>query len=322
MGKDKEVKKEQIDEEDRDKLAFSSDEFKKLEHSEDKNKSILARVFGWKKEEGPKEDSSSGNENQELVSDLTLLNKMVDYVLSKKEEVGLEDISYTEKIESLKKHDEDSNENVTALNTEVGELRARIMSRERLFGNIETGFDKIREDFHDLEPRRLSVHYGKLDTALGTLQKTIQQNSETVGKVSAEFDALNKMFITMGSPETIIETLESLKQKVEYLNDLSNEVNRVHIKIESLYGNLREGTKGFDRHEDRVQGTEGELNKVERFAHEIGVRMKHYYSKKELNDHIKQQEEKIFKQLEGIERSLEVMLPRSPGTEQNAEAGN
>lgn len=186
------------------------------------------------------------------------------------------------KIESLDSQKVATDERISRLTEEIGELRSSLLEKERMFNVVETGFGKIKDATEEINPQKI--------------RKEMDKNAETLLKFEAQVESLNLKLdeLTKGNEkikdilskiksfENIVAVFEEMQKKLDAVEDDKQYVTREAGKIESIFSEINKKMREFRKYQERIDLNKDMLNEIMKTVDLVELKLEKLASKDDL----------------------------------------
>ncbi len=247
------VKDENIkDASSRDSNKISSEDFENIDSKFTKKESIVDKILHKNKKD---ENEDVQKKKEDTVSQKNDTDKRIDDLLFRVDK-------QEGKLEAESGFREALNERISTLTEEIGELRSMILDRERAFNEIQTGFETIQDATREIQPKKIDSKFDKMEKMI--IDNTVK-SEKTELFMNTIKDEITKYRIQMSkikSFDNLLLEIDKLKEKIDQINDSKNYVDRKAAKVETIFGDLNDRLKEFNK--DKAT-----LEKVDEISQEL-----------------------------------------------------
>jgi len=220
----------------------------------------------------------------------------------KGEEVKLHDLvlrleKISGKMEILDRSRNDTNERMTHLAEEIGELRTMIMERERSFDKIETDFEKVKDTVSDLEPMKIKKDFEKREMEILKNQVKIEKIESLVKALGEENKKFRKLMEKIKSFENLIDISYDIDRKVSEIKKVKDYADKVASKVESIFSELNTKVSELEDQREKVERLDELTIEMTKMLDDISVKLTKFVSEKDLKDFKKSMEEDLKKMI-------------------------
>lgn len=274
---------------DREKDRITADEFTKLEAKENKP-SIIKKLFDKKKEvKTKKKEVLTPMTNEEVVYELNKIDKKFDDLLVKIEVQGGKLNMETEVRKTM-------NERMMNFASQLGELRSTLISKEHLFDHVEQEYEEVKELVKEFDTSRLDKHFSEVETLIVKNQAAIEKNISQVTRANEQIESFAKVMKKVKSYEDLLDTLQKLDKQFKAIEKTKTDIERMSVKVESLFVELNDKVKLVSQIDDRVATSENSLKRVTDQVERINEKAKSFVKKDEMK--------KVTKMLEVVKKDV------------------
>jgi uncharacterized protein YoxC len=267
---------------DRDKDRISSDEFEALEKTENK-KSFLKRIFGSeeKKEEDVQneddilKEKTSAKSFSQLLDAFYNLNKRFDNILLQIEK-------NSGKLELMEEAKRTSDEKISNLSNQTGELRSLIVSRERAFEKNDAEFDELKKEFRKFDTDSLNLKFKSMNSNLENLNKWIKYYDKSFNEKVSVLPRIEEDILELKKFSSQIAGIDKLKENIDIVKTTKEYVDDKLKKIESLYGSLQIKLSDVDKFINNFSNISETVKRLEKEMDRISVLSNVYVDKNEV----------------------------------------
>ncbi len=131
-----------------------------------------------------------------------------------------------------------TDERISRLSEEIGELRSMILERERSIGNIEAGFEKIRDQLGEVKPELISKDLEKKEQTILETAGRMDKVEDLLDALRREVSGFREQVGKIRSFDNIIQMYDELNKKIAKIQESEQYVNRMSAKVESIFSEL------------------------------------------------------------------------------------
>ncbi len=246
----------------RDKDAITSGDFKNLEKTEEKKKGLMERLLNKSKKNKSKDiDSDTKKEDESpKFGNIDEVSRRLKEVSKHSENTQMDLEKLTGKLEAEKGFREGLSEKTSLISEEIGELRSMILDREKNLNNMDTTFEIIKDQVHDMNPQRIKKEFEKKERELLESAAKIERLE---GILEALGDEMKKYRIQMDkikNIENVLRVGDTIDKKLEKLRTRENYIEKTSAKVEQIFADLNMRTKDIVGISAKVEGLD-ELSK-------------------------------------------------------------
>ncbi|NOR85284.1 hypothetical protein GQ473_04140 [archaeon] len=246
---------------ERDTDKISSDDFKKLENSEDKKKGFLERIIGKnKKISVSKDENINKNFNFLEYDNLKEVSKKLCDVSKRSEDTLMDLEKLTGKLEAEKGFREGLSEKSSLLSEQIGELRSMILDREKNLSGMDTTFELIKDQVHDVNPQRIKKEFDKQERKFLESSVRVERLEGILTEISNEMKVSRKQMEKIKSVDNVIRAGEEIDKKLKKMNNQENYIEKTSAKVEQIFLDLNMRTKDIVVMSEKLDGID-ELSK-------------------------------------------------------------
>ena len=231
---------------------MSREEFEKIEKKEGRKKGGL---FG-RKQQKPEERKAA----PDTATDAEKLSIEVDMLRGKMEMFDASRGRFEDKF--------------TQMAEEIGELRSSLLEKEKMFGQVETGFRKIKDSMDEMEPQKFAAMLRKTGAGLEECSAKIEGNSFKIKKANEDIAKINTLLEKIKSFENLVDMGRNIEGVLSKVKDSESTSRRFASKVERIFGELDTKIIEFSKQKDRIDKMQNLVDEVVGSMDGIEARLK------------------------------------------------
>jgi len=142
------------------------------------------------------------------------------------------------KLQSETERRNSTDERISRLSEEIGELRSMILERERTIGNIDAGFEKIKDQLGEVKPELIAKDLEKKEKTIFEAVARLDMTEETLTALKKELGVFREQVGKIRSFDNIIQMYDELNNKIQKIQEAEQYVNRMASKVEGIFSEL------------------------------------------------------------------------------------
>lgn len=151
---------------------------------------------------------------------------------------------------------------MTQTSEEIGELRSSLLEKEKLFGQVETGFRKMKDTMDEVEPQKFGSMLRKLETGVEECQAKLEGTNFKVKKANEDIAKINTLLDKIKSFENLVDMGKNIESVLGKVKDSESTSRRFASKVERIFGELDTRIIEFSRQKDRVDKMQNLVDEV------------------------------------------------------------
>jgi DNA repair exonuclease SbcCD ATPase subunit len=210
------------------------------------------------------------------------------------------------KLETINANITGTQDRISRLSEEIGELRAMIIEREKKFTDIETEFEKIKGEVSVIRPQTISKNIESFETRLTKIDAQIEKNGLFITKLSEEIKEFRTRLKSIQSLENVAEVMKKVQEKAADVEQSKRHATRMAAKAEKMFLELDKRLPELEKSMDRIAQME-EVNKdLIKITDELSIKLKTAIHREDLE----KVDLEIADRLVAIEQQLKTGVPR------------
>ncbi|MEM7816067.1 MAG: hypothetical protein QXN71_03040 [Candidatus Aenigmatarchaeota archaeon] len=289
MPKQKDKKVEDIPEEEN---IITPEEFDEIEKRERKG---LRGIFSKK----PKESKIEAKEREPEPKGL--LDKISGK--SSEDEILMSIEKINAKIETMEGLRQVTEEKISRLSEEIGELRSAILEKEKVFNQMETGFTRIKEMFEEVQPKKIRAELDKKEDAIEKLAAKVESFDAKISDIKKNMADVVSVMEKVKDIKNIIALSATITKKMEKIEEDKKEVTKTASKIESMFSELSEKMAEFHQYRDKIEFSSDSMHDLMKSIDMLEAKVENSVSKddfRKLDDRFEQIERDLNDRIQAI----------------------
>jgi len=166
-----------------------------------------------------------------------------------------------------------TDERISKLGEEMGELRMLTLEKERRLGDIEKGFGELKETMEQLRPARFTKSLEDKEREISSSAARIEKLEMDSRGLKSRLSDLGDMLGKIRDIENIIRLSKEIEKKLAAVTESKNSVERLSNKIESIYIELNRRMESETRHDMDIEKMKDISKDMTKEIDSIGVRL-------------------------------------------------
>jgi DNA repair exonuclease SbcCD ATPase subunit len=202
------------------------------------------------------------------------------------------------KLELFDNSKNETNERITQLAEEIGELRSMIMERERSFTKMETEFENVKETVGGLEPMRIKSAFEKRKMEILENKAKIEELETLVRALNEDVKKFRGLLEKIKSFENIVDMSFDMDRKVAEIRDVKDYADKIAAKVEGIFSELNSKVSQLEGQREKVEKLDELTIEMTKMLDEVSVKLTKFVEEKDLKELRKTIEENFKKTLE------------------------
>jgi len=199
------------------------------------------------------------------------------------------------KMEMMDRSKYETNERLTHLAEEIGELRTMMMERERSFDKVKSQFEVVKETVTDIRPERLRKVFDKTETDILENKAKIETLTTLVKQLSDESRKVRGLMKKIKSFENLVDISYELERKLSRINEIKNYADVVVAKVENIFSELNQKVSQLENQREKIEKLDELTVEITKMLDEVSVKMTKFVTEKDLKDFKKSLEADLAK---------------------------
>lgn len=208
------------------------------------------------------------------------------------------------KLQSETERRNSTDERISRLSEEIGELRSMILERERTIGNVEAGYEKIRDEIGDINPGAIAKDLEKKDKAIFDAVARMDRTEDVLESIRKEIGTFREQVGKIRSFDNIIQMYDELSGKIQKIQESEQYVNRMASKVESIFSELDKRIPELVEVEEKTKTLQEITTDLMKSVDKDELKLKEAVYKEDLQKLRAELEDKIKKFESGIDDSV------------------
>lgn len=240
---------------------------KKLEKS-----NIITNITSNQKEDSSKNQSYSKEEIDKLEESLKFAMKDFNKFEGKLESEDSSIVKFDEKISVMK--------------DTISEVRGMVISTEKRISEFEHDLEKANTIISDYDPQVLDKRFIKLEKDMNLQESELMRSEEKFKELNKTFEMYNDFMKKIKSYDSLLVTLENLKDKTKKIEDIEKIIDRKSGKIESIFEEFQGKLDVLAKFEDKIVSYDEILKDLMKDVDHLSTKSKMSMTKEEFANKI------------------------------------
>jgi len=214
------------------------------------------------------------------------------------------------KLELFDNSKNESNERITQLAEEIGELRSMIMERERSFSKMETEFETVKEAVSGLEPQRIKSAFEKRKMEILENKAKIEELETLVRALNEDVKKFRGLLEKIKSFENIVDLSFDMDRKVSEVREVKDYADKIAAKVENIFSELSTKVSDLEGQREKVDKLDELTIEMTKMLDEVSVKLTKFAEEKDLKELQKTIEDNFKKTMEEhSKKTTEIKAP-------------
>ena len=273
---DQDTKEKKKDMDHKDNVISDSD-MDYLEKKEEHNKGFFDKIFGSKEktlegvdasfaEDDAVDDKlsddvsdSAGSMTMPSRDDLTesaqfrQIQKEIDSEATKEENLLIKIEKLEGKLETEAEQRSGLSDRILNLSEEMGELRSMILSREKIFNDMDVTFEKMKDMVHEVKPEKIKFNLEKKEEHLLELDARAERFDSLLKEMGNEIKNYRQQMSHIKSFDNLESMYDKIQNNLKKIDESKNFIDVKTSKVEQMFSDFNTHSKDFARAAVKVQ---------------------------------------------------------------------
>jgi methyl-accepting chemotaxis protein len=218
------------------------------------------------------------------------------------------------RIESIGAKITDIFNHFSQINEEIGEIRSMVIERERGVLEMQTGFEKMRDDVSKAEPGKVASRMDSFDQTILEVSARAEKTEAMIGELKTGFMEFKEKLKGIQSTENLLDLLKDLDEKTKSVTESSNHSERMAAKAEKMFLEIDKRLPEMESTMDKMNDITGMMNQMVRDIDAMKIDLKTSVHKEDLK--------KIWNEIDdikGVKPKIETSVTEIPEAGKSAE---
>jgi|GEM_PF-921826 len=149
-----------------------------------------------------------------------------------------------------------TNERITRINEQIGEIRAMIADRDKLTNQIELKVTKAADLVEAVHPDQQMFEIKKEDAKIDALKANIESNEILMKRVLDELKDLRNQIAAFRGIEETMKMNQEVKQEIVNIKKVESNIERHADKVETIFSEVQKRFVELERIDDALKANE------------------------------------------------------------------
>lgn len=272
MSEDKAKQLEEVDN------VISKEEFQSLEKKEGvKKKKQGSGIFHRDREKG--KPTGKGSDVDELMMRAEKMDARM------------------EMIENMRKG---TDERISALSEEIGELRSALLEKEKTFGELEGKFRKLVDISDEIQPERIMKELEKRSDEIVKTQSRTEALETRMDDARKTIKELQSVTDNVKNINRVFALSEKLDKKIAKIDEERKNMSRMAGKTETVFSDINEKLRDFEKYRGKIEFNEESVYELMKTLDSFEVRLEKFVKKEKFDD--------VLKRIEDMKTEYEIRI--------------
>ncbi len=275
MAEDKAEKLEQVDN------VISKEDFESLEKKEGAKKKKEGGLHLFEKDRGSEGPSAPGKGSE------------IDELMMRAEKTD----ARMEMIENMRKG---TDERISALSEEIGELRSALLEKEKTFGELEGKFRKLVDISEEMEPQKIMKELEKRGDEIVRTQSRIEALETRMDDARKTIKDLQSVTDNVKNINRVFALSEQLDKKIAKIDEERKNMARMAGKTETVFSEINDKLRDFEKYRGKIEFNEESVYELMKTLDSFEVRLEKFVKKDRFED--------VLKKLDDMRTEYEIRM--------------
>jgi len=252
-------------EEEIDSNIISKDEFQDLEKKEGRGRKL--GLFGKKAESKKPIFPGPSSRGEMTVEDVLMRVEKID--------------ARIEMFESIRKA---TDERISALNEEIGELRSAILEKEKRSDEMESRFRKVMDISEEINPEKITKDLEKKDDDIMKMQSKVDNIDMKYEEVRKNLKDMKTITENIKDIKKIFTVSSQLDKKMEEIEEEKKDISRMAGKTETMFTEINDKLRKFEKYREKIEFNEETIYELMKSVDAIEVRLDKFVKTEKLDE--------------------------------------
>ncbi len=274
---------------------------------------ITPDEFNVIEEDEKKTAEEEVKENPVKLSEKNTEANIVDQIMMKVERIE-------GKIGAMNEMDKSTQERISNLSEEIGELRSSVLEKERTLNKIETQSKRVIDAFEEINPENFMKELEKKEEEIVKNQALIESLSFKQKELKENTKKLENIMEKVKSFENLVEISEKIEGKFSQIEENKKYTSRLASKVENIFSelnnrlkDLRDSIEKIDMNEETIKELMKSVDMMEMKIEKIVTKDKLEEIKKSIEEKMKNNKIDFEDKIYDLKDFLEDIISKSGG---------
>jgi len=207
------------------------------------------------------------------------------------------------KLETMEGLRQATEEKISRLSEEIGELRSAILEKEKMFNQVETGFEKVREIFQELQPKKIRADLDRKEDAIEKLGAKVESFDTKIADMKKNMADVLNIMDKIKDLKNVVAVSETISKKMAKIEEERKETGKIAAKVESMFSELTEKMSEFHSYRDKIEFSSESMHDMMKTLDMMEVRIENAVKKddmKKVDDRLEQLEADLTDKIQVI----------------------
>jgi len=197
------------------------------------------------------------------------------------------------KLETMEGLRQATEEKISRLSEEIGELRSSILEKDKTFNQVETGFERVREIIQELQPKKIRAELDKREDEIERLNAKFEASDTKVTDVKKKMDDVVGIMDKIKDLRNVVAVSENISRKMAKIEEEKKETTKIAAKVESMFSEITEKMTEFHNYRDKIEFSSESMHDMMKSLDMLEVKVENALTKddaKKMDDRMEQLE--------------------------------
>jgi tetratricopeptide (TPR) repeat protein len=226
----------------------------------------------------------------------------------------------TEKIEGRLEAIDDmravTDEKISRLSEEIGELRSALLERERTFNQIESGFARIKDTVEEIKPEKLAKAMKKIEDDIVNSQAKTESLELKMNETKKSVETVKDILDKVKSFENLAIAFDNIEKKMKLIEEDKKYTTRTAGKIESMFSEMTDKIRELQSYREKIDFNEEMMHEVMKSIDAVDIKLEKLAGKDEMKriddkmESIKKEHEDRINEIKDVVKKLVISLKK------------
>jgi chromosome segregation ATPase len=207
------------------------------------------------------------------------------------------------KLETMEDLRQSTEEKISRLSEEIGELRSSILEKDKMFNQVEAGFEKVKDIFEEIQPKKIRADLDKKEDAIEKISAKVESFDTKISDMRKNMADVLGIMEKIKDLTNVVAVSETISKKMAKIEDERKETTKIAAKVESMFSELTEKMTEFHAYKNKIDFSSESMHDIMKSIDMMDVKIENALTKdnmKKIDDRFEQLEKDLSDKIQTI----------------------
>jgi len=187
------------------------------------------------------------------------------------------------KIATLDDYRKVTDEKISRISEEIGELRSTFLALDKRFSPLEVNAERALKAVSEVMPEKIRADFQKIEREILGIRAEIERMNTIIDSVRSEEKKLMEAFEKIKNVENVLDISKKIEEKIARVEEASRYADRVSAKTEVVFSELSGKLAEIERQKGKISRLDELTKELVKTLDEISLKIPKFAEKVEVS---------------------------------------